>query len=79
MESRCRRRLPTDGKRHAREEPQRRGGPQPNTALRSDHADAKSYAEEQLNNPNIADEALIKETSVGYTWDEFIPPMERRT
>ena len=56
-----------------REEPQRRGGPQPNTALRSDHADAKSYAEEQLNNPNIADEALIKETSFGDTWDEFIP------
>ena len=56
-----------------REEPQRRGGPQPNTALRSDHADAKSYAEEQLNNPNIADEVLVKEASVGHTWDEIIP------
>jgi hypothetical protein len=29
--------------------------------------------EEQLNNPNIADEVLIKETGVGHTWDELIP------
>jgi hypothetical protein len=56
-----------------RDEPQRRGGPQPNTALRSDHTDAESYAEKQLNNPNIADEVLIKETRVGHTWDELIP------
>jgi hypothetical protein len=43
-----------------RDEPQGRGGPQPNAAFRSDHTDAESHVEEQLNNPNIADEVLIK-------------------
>ena len=38
------------------DKPQGRGGPQPNAAVRSDHTDAESDAEEQLNNANIADE-----------------------
>jgi hypothetical protein len=33
------------------DEPQRRGGPQPNAPRRSDHTDAERDAEEQLNNP----------------------------
>jgi hypothetical protein len=37
-----------------RAEPQRRGGPQPNATLRSDHTVAESYAEEKLNYPDIA-------------------------
>ncbi len=56
-----------------RDEPQRGGGPQPNAALRADHTDAESYAEEQLNNPNIADEVLIKEAGLGHAWDKIIP------
>ena len=72
MESRCRPRLPTV-KNGMRDEPQRRGGPQSDAALRPDHTDAESYAEEQLNYPNIADEVLIKETGVGHARDEFIP------
>jgi hypothetical protein len=43
------------------------------TAGKSREITAESCAEEQLNNPNIADEVLIKETSVGHTWDEVIP------
>ncbi len=35
------------------DEPQGRGDPQPNAAVRSDHTDAKSEAEEQLNNANM--------------------------
>jgi hypothetical protein len=55
-----------------RDEPHRRGGPQPNAALRSEHPDAESDAEEQLNKPNIANDVLIKETRVDHTWDELI-------
>jgi hypothetical protein len=44
------------------DKPQRRAGPQPNAALRSDHTDAESYAEEKLNDPNIADEVPWSES-----------------
>ena len=49
-----------------RAQPQGRGDPQPDTAFRSDHADAESDAEEQLDDPDIADEVLIEEARVGH-------------
>ena len=55
------------------DEPRRCSSPQLKATRRSDHTDAKSCAEEHLNNPNIADEVLVKETSVGHARDEVIP------
>jgi hypothetical protein len=62
-----------------RDEPQRRGGPQPNATVRSEHTDAERYAEEQLNYPYITDEVLIKESSVGHTREQsHTTPKERQ-
>jgi hypothetical protein len=56
-----------------RDEPRRCSSPQLKATHRSDHTDAESYTEEHLNKPYIADEVLIKGTSVGHAWDEVIP------
>jgi hypothetical protein len=57
--------------------PQRRGGPQPDAALRSEHSDAESEAKEKLNYPDIADEVLVEETSIGHARYEFISQLWR--
>ena len=56
-----------------RDEPRRCSSPQLKATRRSDHTDAESCAEEHLNKPDIADEVLIKGTSVGHAWDGVIP------
>ncbi len=49
-----------------RDEPRRCSSPHLKANRRSNHTDAESCAEEHLNKPNIADEVLIKWTSVGH-------------
>ena len=53
-------------------EPRRRRSPQLNAVLRSDHADSERHAQEELNDPNVANEVLIEEARIGHAW-YFIP------
>src|SRR3546814_5629252 len=53
------------------DQPQRRGGPEADAALRPQHAGDERDAEKELNDADVADEVLIEEAGIGHARDQL--------